>query len=146
MTKFEASVSKGNGFNSFSDRLRAGKDQERHKSPDRGVEPTLVEVELLTGEEDETTVLAVFGKLFKMEGDQWKERGVGTLKLNSGGVAPRLLMRNNKVHKIILNVKLFPEMCPRTRVLSLRILTMQNRDKLQIKAQLSMFFGAKLDS
>ncbi|KAK6991490.1 hypothetical protein R3P38DRAFT_2479270, partial [Favolaschia claudopus] len=65
---------------------------------------------VLTGEEDETTVLAVFGKLFQMEGDQWKERGVGTLKLNSGGVAPRLLMRNNKVHKIILNVKLFPEM------------------------------------
>jgi hypothetical protein len=37
---------------------------------------------LETGEESERTRCSIKGKLFHMEGGDWKERGVGTLKLN----------------------------------------------------------------
>ncbi|KAK2791228.1 hypothetical protein FQN53_006067 [Emmonsiellopsis sp. PD_33] len=35
-----------------------------------------------TGEEDETTVFSCRGKLFHFDGKEWKERGVGTFKVN----------------------------------------------------------------
>ncbi|CAG8480076.1 5224_t:CDS:2 [Diversispora eburnea] len=57
-------------------------------------------LKVLTGEEDEVTLHTVRVKLFCME-EQWKERGVGSLKLNfskSTVKAPRL---------VILNITLF---------------------------------------
>jgi hypothetical protein len=38
---------------------------------------------VLTGEEDEQVLHAVKAKLFVLEGDSWKERGIGNLKLLS---------------------------------------------------------------
>jgi Ran-binding protein 3 len=67
-----------------------------------------------TGEEDEETLYQVRGKLFALaDNNQWKERGVGPLRLNvrrSDGSSPRLVMRKEAVHTLILNVPLFKGM------------------------------------
>lgn len=83
----------------------------------------------MTGEEDEETIHQVRGKLFSLVGgNQWKERGTGTLKLNvrrSDGSGARLgttwppkstdefsydhpiVMRKEAVYTLLLNVTLF---------------------------------------
>ncbi|KAJ6519017.1 hypothetical protein C8R45DRAFT_950025 [Mycena sanguinolenta] len=96
---------------SFGEKLRAGKDEEEGKSDEEGAKPILTEQEYLTGEEDEETVHQVRGKLFSLvDGNQWKERGTGTLKLNvrrSDGSGARLVMRKEAVYTVLLNVTLF---------------------------------------
>ena len=68
--------------------------------------------ELVTGEEDEDTVYHRKAKLFRFTDGQWKERGVGEVKIlknkNSGKM--RILMRRDQVHKVCLNHMLSPEM------------------------------------
>ncbi|RHZ89067.1 hypothetical protein Glove_19g390 [Diversispora epigaea] len=74
-----------------------------------GIQTLLQKQEVLTGEEDEITRYIVRGKLYRMDG-QWKERGVGTLRLNyprNNEKAPRLVMRADNVLKVILNIALF---------------------------------------
>jgi len=47
----------------------------------------------MTGEEDEITQHSVRAKLYCLDNQAWKERGVGTLKLNYSrkyGKSPRL--------------------------------------------------------
>ncbi|RHZ80967.1 hypothetical protein Glove_130g42 [Diversispora epigaea] len=69
----------------------------------------LQEQKVLTGEEDEVTRHLVRAKLYFMDG-QWKERGVGTLRLNyprNNKKSPRLVMRSDNVLRVILNVALF---------------------------------------
>ena len=48
----------------------------------------------MTGEEDEETVIQVRGKLYTLQdGNQWKERGTGIIRLNvkrGDGSNPRL--------------------------------------------------------
>ncbi|KAK6935709.1 Ran binding domain [Dillenia turbinata] len=67
----------------------------------------LEEVAVSTGEEDETPILDLKSKLYRFdkEGNQWKERGAGTVKLlkhkDSGKV--RLVMRQSKTLKICAN-------------------------------------------
>ncbi|KAL2235995.1 ran-binding protein 1 homolog c [Sesamum indicum] len=67
----------------------------------------LQEVAVTTGEENEDVLLDLKSKLYRFdkEGNQWKERGVGTVKLlkhkESGKV--RLVMRQNKTLKICAN-------------------------------------------
>ncbi|KAJ4978901.1 hypothetical protein NE237_009681 [Protea cynaroides] len=67
----------------------------------------LEEVAVTTGEEEEDTVLDLKSKLYRFdkEGNQWKERGAGTVKLlkhkESGKV--RLVMRQSKTLKICAN-------------------------------------------
>lgn len=69
-----------------------------------------------TGEEDEYTVHSVKAKLLVIDGksDNWKERGTGTLRINTkktdGTSATRLIMRADSVFRVILNVPLFPGM------------------------------------
>jgi Ran-binding protein 3 len=69
-----------------------------------------------TGEEDEYTVHTVKAKLLVIDGksDNWKERGTGTLRINTkktnGTSATRLLMRADSVFRVILNVPLFSGM------------------------------------
>ncbi|CAG8568416.1 13119_t:CDS:2, partial [Acaulospora colombiana] len=62
-----------------------------------GARPMLQEQEVLTGEEDEVTGYSVRAKLYCMDREQqWKERGVGILKLNfpkNYDKSPRLGMR-----------------------------------------------------
>ena len=97
------------------------------------------EVPMLTGEEDEYTQYAVpRAKLYVMDGSEWKERGVGQVKLNSKAdftgerISVRLgtcgfgfslrshvfmymvflsaVMRSEAVHRLILNISLFSGM------------------------------------
>ncbi|EFR05274.1 hypothetical protein MGYG_08285 [Nannizzia gypsea CBS 118893] len=84
-----------------------------------------------TGEEGEETHLTVRGKLFHFTGSEWKERGVGTFKLNAkksteaaagdeeeGGAAAtkpsrrsaRFIMRTDGVFRLILNIPLYKGM------------------------------------
>ncbi|KAJ7673122.1 hypothetical protein DFH06DRAFT_1358957 [Mycena polygramma] len=66
---------------------------------------------VMTGEEDEETLHQVRGKLYSLvDGNQWKERGTGTIKLNvrrSDGGGARLVMRKEAVYTVLLNVTLF---------------------------------------
>ncbi|CAI9786033.1 unnamed protein product [Fraxinus pennsylvanica] len=67
----------------------------------------LQEVAVTTGEENEDFFLDMKAKLYRFdnEGSQWKERGVGTLKLlkhkESGKI--KLVTRHNKTLKICAN-------------------------------------------
>ncbi|WCJ28059.1 Ran-specific GTPase-activating protein 1 [Euphorbia peplus] len=67
----------------------------------------LEEVAVSTGEENEDAILDLKAKLYRFDkdGNQWKERGAGTVKLlkhkDSGKV--RLVMRQNKTLKICAN-------------------------------------------
>ncbi|XP_015598012.1 E3 SUMO-protein ligase RanBP2 isoform X2 [Cephus cinctus] len=73
--------------------------------------PLPAEVEVTTGEEGETTLYCARAKLFRFVDKEWKERGVGDVKLlknNEGKV--RLLMRRDQVLKICANHMLRPDM------------------------------------
>jgi hypothetical protein len=74
-------------------------------------EATWKKQEISTGEEGEECVASCRCKLFAFEDGQWKERGVGTLKVNKNENSMyRLLMRTEAVFKLILNVRIFKEM------------------------------------
>ncbi|CAB3990987.1 RANBP2-like and GRIP domain-containing 2 isoform X2, partial [Paramuricea clavata] len=63
------------------------------------------QVEFRSGEEDETVIFEERAKLFRFQDGEWKERGLGNLKLlwnNTTGQA-RILMRREKVLKICAN-------------------------------------------
>jgi Ran-binding protein 1 len=67
----------------------------------------LEEVSVTTGEENEDAVLDLKAKLYRFDkdGNQWKERGAGTVKLlkhNESGKV-RLVMRQSKTLKICAN-------------------------------------------
>ncbi|EPS67999.1 ran-binding protein 1, partial [Genlisea aurea] len=72
----------------------------------------LQEIVVTTGEENEDVLLDLKSKLYRydQEGKQWKERGVGNVKLlkhqKSGKV--RLVMRQNKTLKICANHLVLP--------------------------------------
>ncbi|KAJ8898950.1 hypothetical protein K2173_008450 [Erythroxylum novogranatense] len=72
----------------------------------------LEEVAVTTGEEEEDPILDLKAKLYRFdkEGNQWKERGVGNVKLlkhkESGKV--RLVMRQSKTLKICANHLVVP--------------------------------------
>ncbi|XP_043698240.1 ran-binding protein 1 homolog a-like [Telopea speciosissima] len=74
----------------------------------------LEEVAVTTGEEEEDAILDLKAKLYRFdkEGNQWKERGVGTVKFlkhkESGKV--RLVMRQSKTLKICANHLILPTM------------------------------------
>ncbi|KAI5107450.1 E3 SUMO-protein ligase RanBP2 isoform X2 [Silurus meridionalis] len=64
-------------------------------------------VDLVTGEEDEECMYSVRAKLFRFDNEthQWKERGVGNLKLlkNNENGRLRVLMRREQVLKVCAN-------------------------------------------
>ncbi|XP_039017422.1 ran-binding protein 1 homolog c-like isoform X2 [Hibiscus syriacus] len=74
----------------------------------------LEEVAVSTGEENENAILDLKSKLYRFdkEGNQWKERGAGTVKLlkhkETGKV--RLVMRQSKTLKICANHLVLPTM------------------------------------
>lgn len=73
--------------------------------------PDMKQVEAHTGEEEEAVVFHARAKLYLLEGGaNWKERGVGVVKVNvhSGTGAGRLLMRTEATLHVILNTPLFP--------------------------------------
>ncbi|KAG8038783.1 hypothetical protein G9C98_000338 [Cotesia typhae] len=73
--------------------------------------PLPAEVKVTTGEEDEQTLFCARAKLFRFIEKEWKERGVGNVKLlqNKEGKV-RLLMRREQVLKICANHLLSPDM------------------------------------
>ncbi|XP_014610617.1 PREDICTED: E3 SUMO-protein ligase RanBP2-like [Polistes canadensis] len=73
--------------------------------------PLPAEVKVKTGEEDETTLYCARAKLFRFVDKEWKERGIGNVKLlrNAEGKV-RLLMRREQVLKICANHMLRPDM------------------------------------
>ncbi|KAF8727517.1 hypothetical protein AX14_007334 [Amanita brunnescens Koide BX004] len=95
----------------FGERLRAEKDDEEEtRSDDESSKALLTEQAVMTGEEDEETIHQVRGKLYALQGSQWKEKGTGTLKLNvkrADGTGARLVMRKEAVFTLLLNVTLF---------------------------------------
>ncbi|KAJ1505650.1 hypothetical protein HMI54_004199 [Coelomomyces lativittatus] len=68
-----------------------------------------------TGEENEKVKYSVRAKLYICENEGFKEKGIGTLKLNvneleNGQQKARLVMRSDNVYKILLNCNLIPGM------------------------------------
>ncbi|EOA12600.1 hypothetical protein CARUB_v10027118mg [Capsella rubella] len=84
---------------------------EVHEDEDTGAQVApivrLEEVAVTTGEEDEDALLDLKSKMYRFDkdGNQWKERGAGTVKLlkhkQTGKV--RLVMRQSKTLKICAN-------------------------------------------
>ncbi|XP_019442032.1 PREDICTED: ran-binding protein 1 homolog b-like isoform X2 [Lupinus angustifolius] len=74
----------------------------------------LDEVAVTTGEEDEDAILDLKSKLYRFDkdGNQWKERGAGTVKFLKHKVTGkvRLLMRQSKTLKICANHLILPTM------------------------------------
>ncbi|KPI93429.1 E3 SUMO-protein ligase RanBP2 [Papilio xuthus] len=74
--------------------------------------PLPAEVKVTTGEEDEVVIFSARAKLFRFVDKQWKERGLGEMKLlqhNKTGKV-RVLMRREQIHKICANHIILPEM------------------------------------
>lgn len=67
--------------------------------------PLPAEVKVTTGEEDETVVFSSRAKLFRFVDKQWKERGLGEMKLLKHNITGkvRVLMRREQIHKICAN-------------------------------------------
>lgn len=69
-----------------------------------------------TGEEDEDTIYQTKGKLLVLDTTtgNWKERGVGTFRINmkeeDKKLQTRLVMRTDSVFRVILNLLLFEGM------------------------------------
>ncbi|EFN63981.1 E3 SUMO-protein ligase RanBP2 [Camponotus floridanus] len=87
-------------------------EQEHDPIPDFvPVIPLPAKVKVTTGEEDEDTLYCSRAKLFRFVDKEWKERGVGYVKLlrNLEGKV-RLLMRRDQILKICANHMLRPDM------------------------------------
>ena len=69
--------------------------------------PLPEQIEVQTGEEDETTMFSSRAKLYRYDKDvsAWKERGIGTMKIlhNFEKGRSRILMRRECVHKVCAN-------------------------------------------
>lgn len=79
------------------------------KSPDfKPIIPLPDEVQVVTGEENEQVQFAGQAKLYRLDENQWKERGVGIVKilLNRQTNKVRLVMRRDQVHRICANHQL----------------------------------------
>ena len=57
-------------------------------------------VDETTGEEEETVVFGSRGKLYIWKDEQWKERGLGGVKILSKNGASRIVMRRDQVMKV----------------------------------------------
>lgn len=76
-------------------------------------QPSMQEVQVETGEENERVVFTADSILFEFLEGGWKERGKGELKVNvltSGSQKARLVMRARGNYRLILNASIFPDM------------------------------------
>lgn len=79
---------------------------EEDASPDfKPIIPLPDEVPLTTGEENEEVLFSEYAKLFRFVSKEWRERGVGTIKIlhNKTTNKIRILMRRDQVKKICAN-------------------------------------------
>ncbi|XP_071686236.1 nuclear pore complex protein NUP50B-like [Rutidosis leptorrhynchoides] len=75
--------------------------------------PSMQEVQVETGEENEKAVFTADSVLFEFIDGGWKERGKGELKVNvltTGTKKARLVMRARGNYRLILNASIFPDM------------------------------------
>lgn len=75
--------------------------------------PSMQEVVVETGEENEKVVFSADSVLFEFFEGAWKERGKGELKVNVSATVTgraRLLMRARGNYRLILNASLYPDM------------------------------------
>lgn len=75
--------------------------------------PSMQEVVVETGEENEKVVFSADSVLFEFLDGSWKERGKGELKVNVSTTSTergRLLMRARGNYRLILNASLYPDM------------------------------------
>ncbi|KAF8407020.1 hypothetical protein HHK36_006142 [Tetracentron sinense] len=75
--------------------------------------PSMQEVPVETGEENEEAVFTADAALFEYLDGGWKERGKGEAKVNistMGAERARLVMRARGNYRLILNASLFPDM------------------------------------
>ncbi|KAL5975153.1 hypothetical protein ACLOJK_031832 [Asimina triloba] len=80
---------------------------------ERGSLPTMQEVPVETGEENEKSVFTADAAFFEYLDGSWKERGKGELRLNvptADAGKPRLVMRARGNYRLILNASLYPDM------------------------------------
>ncbi|RUP45353.1 hypothetical protein BC936DRAFT_148280 [Jimgerdemannia flammicorona] len=104
--------------------------------------PGVHETEVRTGEEEESTIYQVKAKLYVMDAQQqWKERGIGNLRLNmrrNNRHAVRLVMRADSVFRVILNVPLFPGMsCELAQEKFVRIIVIEDGHLTQFAIKVS---------
>lgn len=73
--------------------------------------PLPAEIKVTTGEEGQETLFCARAKLYRFVDNEWKERGIGNVKLlkNEEGKV-RLLMRREQVLKVCANHYLVPDM------------------------------------
>lgn len=64
-----------------------------------------MKVDMKTGEEDEEPLFSHRAKVFRFADDQWKERGVGDVKIlrHKQSKKCRVLMRRDQILKLCLN-------------------------------------------
>ncbi|XP_068642414.1 nuclear pore complex protein NUP50A-like [Aristolochia californica] len=75
--------------------------------------PSMQEVHVETGEENEKAVFTADASLFEYLDGGWKERGKGEVKVNVSTADPekaRLVMRARGNYRLILNASLYPDM------------------------------------
>lgn len=102
----------GKSSNGSSSLFGAAGASDASKSENTGL-PSMHEVAVETGEENEKAVFTADAVLFEYLDGGWKERGKGELKVNvctSDAERARLLMRARGNYRLILNASLFPDM------------------------------------
>ncbi|KAK4528305.1 hypothetical protein GAYE_SCF54G6242 [Galdieria yellowstonensis] len=79
--------------------------------PIEAKEPILPEQKTVTGEEEEETLLRIRGKLYSLEDKQWKEKGVGQLRVNvrQEDSRGRFVMRAEGNLRVLLNFPIHSE-------------------------------------
>ncbi|KAH0814533.1 hypothetical protein GEV33_008257 [Tenebrio molitor] len=102
--------------NSTSKETKSLSESAREYEESRANKRKYEEVEIITGEEEETNILNINCKLFAFDkaSGSWQERGRGVLRLNDfdgdGHVQSRLLFRTTGIWRVILNTKIWAEM------------------------------------
>ena len=73
--------------------------------------PLPPKVDVVTGEENEKVLFVHRGKLFRFVDNEWKERGLGDIKIlhHEMDNRYRLLMRRDQIHKVCLNAPIMPQ-------------------------------------
>ncbi|XP_056635700.1 ran-binding protein 3 isoform X1 [Diorhabda carinulata] len=116
--KTELKVDRGDSLTKDKDTKSLSESAKEYEES-RAVKRKYEEVEVITGEENETNILNISCKLFSFNkvSSNWLELGRGTLRLNDlcgdyslGYLGSRLVFRTFGSLRVVLNTKIWPEM------------------------------------